>query len=43
MKGKKRKKEKKEEEMRKQRGRFFSYLGYLCLGATQWPWSLAPT
>ena len=24
-------------------GRFFSYLGYLCLGAIQWPWSLAPT
>ena len=22
---------------------FFSYLGYLCLGAIPWPWSLAPT
>ena len=23
--------------------RFFSYLGYPCLGAIQWPWSLALT
>ena len=23
--------------------RFFSYLGYPCLGVIQWPWSLAPT
>ena len=49
---KKRKKEKEEkEEERKERkswstlqqGRFFSYLGYPCLKAIQWPWSLAPT
>ena len=24
-------------------GRFFSYLGYHCIGAIQWPWSLTLT
>ena len=47
---KERKKEKRKEERRKgrelaytSRDRFFSYLGYPCLGATQWPWSFALT
>ena len=41
-KGRRKEEERKKKEM-KQRSRFFSYLGYPCLGATQWPWSLAPT
>ena len=48
---KERKKRRKKERRKKERRRlltlkevgFLSYLGYLCLGAIQWPWSLALT
>ena len=48
---KERKKKKGKKKRRKERRRlptlqevgFLSYLGYLCLGAIQWPWSLALT
>ena len=46
-----RKKRRKKERRKKERWRlptlqevgYLSYLGYLCLGAIQWPWSLALT
>ena len=50
---KERKKERKEERKKEEKGKrrlptlkevgFLSYLGYLCLGVIQWPWSLALT
>ena len=39
----KKKRKKREEVPTLQDEGFFSYLGYLCLGAIPWPWSLAPT
>ena len=38
-----RKKEENEEVAYTLRSRWFSYLGYPCLGVIQWPWSLALT
>ena len=46
-KGREKRKEENKEEKKEVaytlRGRFFSYLGYPCLRAIQWPWILAPT